>query len=53
MRMQNLYKLFGAVALAFPLIWIFHRPAPLPADDSLTVHIFYSSDAQGYHEPCG
>ena len=53
MRTQNLPKLLGVATLALPLILIFHQPASLPADDALTVHIFYSSDAQGYHEPCG
>jgi hypothetical protein len=53
MRAQNLHKLFGLAALVLPLVWILHQPTSLPADDALIVHIFYSSDAQGYHEPCG
>jgi hypothetical protein len=28
-------------------------PAPAAADQPVKVHILYSSDAVGYHEPCG
>jgi hypothetical protein len=28
-------------------------PAPSSADQPVKVHILYSSDAVGYHEPCG
>jgi hypothetical protein len=33
--------------------WVLHRPASLSAEKSVTIHILYSSDAQGYYEPCG
>jgi hypothetical protein len=41
----------------FPVLTAFFAalswPAPLAADQPVKVHILYSSDAVGYHEPCG
>jgi len=36
------------------LMSLFVKPATAPAaDKAIKVHILYSSDAVGYHEPCG
>jgi hypothetical protein len=53
MKIHKFGKFFGLVALLMLLGWIVYQPPSLPAVKSVTIHIFYSSDFQGYHEGCG
>jgi hypothetical protein len=60
MRNRKWLIFSGSAALAVLLGWSWRAaelPAqkPLPAADGkpVKVHILYTSDAVGYHEPCG
>jgi len=48
MKMSKVPLLFGLFALFMLAGWSLRQPAR-----PVKVHIFYSSDALGYHEPCG
>ncbi len=51
MKMSKVPLLSGLFALFMLAGWSLRQPAA--ADRPVKVHIFYSSDALGYHEPCG
>jgi len=46
------FRFFTLLALA-ALLMLLNRPASSVANKPVKVHILYSSDAVGYHEPCG
>jgi hypothetical protein len=52
MRNHIRHCLFGGAALLALLGWSWPQPK-LPADKPVKIHILYTSDAVGYHEPCG
>jgi len=51
MKMSKGLQLSALLALLLLVGWSWRQPAA--ADRPVKVHIFYSSDALGYHEPCG
>jgi hypothetical protein len=53
MKMSKCLHLFALLALLLLAGWSWRQPAAAVADRPVKVHIFYSSDALGYHEPCG
>jgi len=54
MRTPRFFKLLGLAAFSIVMSWSVRQPALWAADDKpVTVQIFYSSDALGYHDPCG
>jgi len=48
MKMSKVSLVCGLFALFMLAGW-----SPAAADRPVKVHILYSSDALGYHEPCG
>jgi hypothetical protein len=47
-------KWLGLAAFSIAVSWSVRQPALWAADSKpVTVQIFYSSDALGYHDPCG
>jgi hypothetical protein len=57
MKMSRAYRVSSfAALLMFVALWGWrpaHGAAQAAANKPAKVHIFYSSDALGYHEPCG
>ncbi len=45
--------LFGGAALLALLGWSWPQPKSPAADKPVKIQILYTSDAVGYHEPCG
>jgi hypothetical protein len=50
---NNLSKVLSLTALFTLFGGMFYQPLSLSGEKSVTVHIFYSSDFNGYHEGCG
>ncbi|MGH7492483.1 MAG: hypothetical protein ACREOO_08820 [bacterium] len=44
---------FGRSWLVVLTWFCWQTPAPLPANDKLTLHLVYTSDTIGYVDPCG
>lgn len=53
MNKSKLLPLAGLLTLLALAGWNWRQTAAAPADRPVKVHIFYSSDALGYTEPCG
>ncbi|MGH7455785.1 MAG: hypothetical protein ACRENG_30800 [bacterium] len=45
--------LLGGAALLTLLGWSWPQPKLPAADKPVKIHVLYTSDAVGYHEPCG
>jgi len=53
MNKSKVLSISGLLVLLALAGWNWRETAALPAERPIKVHIFYSSDALGYTEPCG
>ncbi|MDZ7363092.1 MAG: hypothetical protein ONB46_20570 [candidate division KSB1 bacterium] len=54
MRTPRFSQWIALAAVSIVASWSVRQPALWAADNKpVTVQIFYSSDALGYHDPCG
>lgn len=53
MRFARFFQACALVAILLLAGWNLRQTAVWAGDKPVKVHILYSSDAVGYHEPCG
>ena len=53
MKKKKVLPLASLLVLLALAGWNWRQPVAAPTDRPVKVHIFYSSDALGYTDPCG